>query len=71
MTHEEMKKAEWVCVLGDDDTFSGLDGSWIAMVPTDHSDELAGGGKVSDLPEQFCLRKLIDKAIDAGWFDEE
>jgi hypothetical protein len=71
MTRDEMKLEAWVCVLNDNETFTGLDGCWIAMTPADCVADLDDGGAAEDVPQpHYSLKSLLEFAIDQGYFDE-
>jgi hypothetical protein len=69
---EQMKNSAWICVLNDNDTWTGLDGSWIAITEEGQQEALYNDERVCDLDlTKYSLRTLIDWAIDAGYFDEQ
>jgi hypothetical protein len=43
MTKDELKETAWVNVLNDDDTFTSLDGCWIAPTPPEVVEGLDNG----------------------------
>jgi hypothetical protein len=66
-----LKQSAWVTVLNDDDTFTGLDGSWIAPANGEQGQALDDGEfALSDLPVRFGLHDLLVWAIDNGCFDD-
>ena len=68
---QALKRIAWVTVLNDGDTFTGLDGCYIA--PTTDKEVKALDDDtiaVDDLPHQFSLHRLLGLAIEAGIFDE-
>lgn len=70
MTHDELRKAAWVCVLNDSNDYTGLDGCWIALTTPGQVESLDDGElDVSALRPQFGLQSLLEFAIDAGYFD--
>lgn len=72
MTHEEMKKAAWVSVLNDNDTYTGLDGCWIALTSPEIVTALDDDDMpVEDVPQpHYGLQALLEWAIDHGYFDD-
>lgn len=69
---EQMKNSAWICVLNDNDSWTGLDGSWIAITEEEQQEALYNDERVCDLDlTKFSLRTLVDWAIDAGYFDEQ
>jgi hypothetical protein len=70
MTREEMKKAAYIMVLGDDDTFTGLDGCWFAYTSPDQVAELDEDGDLDAIEIKPCdMQELLEWAIDHGYFD--
>ena len=70
MTRDELKRAAWVCVLNDNDTYTGLDGCWFAVTPDDCVADLDDGASVEDVPlPHHSLQALFKFAIDHGYFD--
>jgi hypothetical protein len=71
MTKDELKKTAWVNVLNDDDTFTGLDGCWIAPTPPEVVEGLNNGEyEVDEAPlTRYSLGDLLDWAIDHGYFN--
>lgn len=68
---EALKRIAWVSVLNSDDTFTGLDGCWIAPTTGEEVDALDEGKiDVGDLPHRFPLNDLLMLAIEAGIFDD-
>ncbi len=78
MTNEEwrtdLKKSEWICVLNDDETYTGLNGSWIAPIPddlTEQREDIENGYAPKVVPVYFDMRKMLEFAINHGYFDEQ
>lgn len=70
---EALKKTAWVTVLNDNDTFTGLDGCWVAPTNAKQVEALdAEEIEVDDLPEErrFSLNDLLMRAINSGMFDD-
>jgi hypothetical protein len=67
----ELKQSEWVAVLNDDETYSGLDGAWIALSPSGDADRDTDVA-VRQIPEdaRTDLSGLVMWAINHGYFDE-
>jgi hypothetical protein len=64
------RETAWVSVLNDNETYTGLDGCWIAPTPPDVVEKLNEGDEVDDIPlSRFDLEDLIQWAIDNGYFD--
>jgi hypothetical protein len=72
-TNEDLKTAAWVSVLNDDDTFTGLDGCWIAPTLPEVVEALNEGEyEVNEAPvTRYSLQDLLDWAIDHGYFDRK
>jgi hypothetical protein len=70
---EALKRSAWVSVLNDNDTYTGLDGCWIALTSEEKVTALDDDSlSVDDLPQErrFSLNDLLMLAIDAGIFDD-
>jgi hypothetical protein len=67
---KRLHNTAWVCVLTDDQTYTGLDGCWIMPTTQEQVEQLNDDEPVAGLDSpQFTLQKLLDWAIDAGFFD--
>lgn len=71
MDNAELKNSQWIVVLNDDDSFTGLDGCWIAPVADDAL--VLHGGAAHTVPAEtrWDLRGLLDFAIDHGYFSPQ
>jgi hypothetical protein len=68
---KRLHNTAWVCVLNDDQIYTGLDGCWIMPTTKEQVKQLDEDGEpVARLDSpQFTLQKLLDWTIDAGFFD--
>jgi hypothetical protein len=71
MTRQQMLESAWICVLDDGETYTGLDGCWIAMTTDQEAKDLDDGGSADDLQDRFSLQALLEFAVSQGYFDKE
>jgi hypothetical protein len=68
---DQLKNGNWICVLNDGETYTGLSGSYIAILTAEQDKELNEGTEPNQLHnlQQHELNELLDWAIDNGYFD--
>jgi hypothetical protein len=66
----ELRQREWVVVLNDDETYSGLRGSWIAFSPPDTDDDHDEAVKEISQDSRLDLWEIIKFAIKHGYMDQ-
>jgi hypothetical protein len=70
MTRQELKDSgNWIIVLDDGKTFSGMDGSSFALLTDDQRARAALGQDVLAEVQMISLDNLLDWAIDNGYMD--
>jgi hypothetical protein len=69
---DRLKKANWITILNDDETYTSLGGCHIAIPTAAQLEELDEGSDPNDLEglESYDLRALLDWAISNGYFDQ-
>jgi hypothetical protein len=67
----QLRAADWITVLNDDETYTSLEGCWIAVTTPEVSQKLDDGDDPNDIPElvRWDLDALVQCAIDHGYFD--
>jgi hypothetical protein len=69
-TRDELQESAWVVVLNDNDTYTGMDGRWIAMTDQDQVTALHEGESINDVcPVRYDMQKILTFAIEHGYFD--
>jgi hypothetical protein len=70
MTKGQLRATAWLSVLNDDDTFTGLNGCWIAPTSPEVVEAMDNGEyDVDEAPiTRYSLRDLLEWAIDHGYF---
>jgi hypothetical protein len=70
MNRDELKTSAWIVVLSDDDTYTGLDGCWIATTTPDQVKEGNESGEIPEGLKRIPMQDLLIWAIDNGYFDQ-
>jgi hypothetical protein len=72
VTRTELHEIDWIAVLNDDETYTGLVGCWIATTTPSIVEELNEGADPNQLElVRFNLDHLVQWAIDKGYFDDD
>lgn len=73
MTKQEMLASAWVCVLADSETYTGLDGCWIAVTSQEVVEALDEGHiSLTELSGgRYDLQSLLEFGLEHGYFDHE
>jgi hypothetical protein len=72
VTRTELHEIDWIAVLNDDETYTGLVGCWIATTTPSIVEELNEGAGPNQLElVRFNLDHLVQWAIDKGYFDDD
>jgi hypothetical protein len=68
---DQLKEANWITILNDDETFTSLGGSHVAILTAEQQQELKEGTELNDLDnlQRYDLKELVNWAIDHGYFD--